>query len=128
MRKTASIIRDLRGSEGSGGDARRTSVTFDYFEPGFRIPLVIVSPYARRGYISHHTHYIGSLLHLIEHTYGLSSLGTSDARSDRFADCFDFTQEPLPYIPVKVPGSFESLFDTNLPVYGRHPQDPAQRD
>ena len=23
--------------------------TFDYFEPGFRIPLVIVSPYARRG-------------------------------------------------------------------------------
>jgi phospholipase C len=102
--------------------------TFDYFEPGFRIPLVIVSPYSRRGSISHRIHYIGSILHFIEHTYGLRSLGTSDARSDRFADCFDFTQKPLPYIPVKVPGSFESLFDTNLPVYGRHPQDPAQRD
>jgi len=102
--------------------------TFDYFEPGFRIPLVIVSPYARRGYISHETHYIGSILHFIEHTYDLRSLGTSDARSDRFADSLDFTQKPLPYIPVKVPGSFESLFETNLPAYGRHPQDSAQRD
>lgn len=102
--------------------------TFDYFEPGFRIPLVIVSPYARRGYISHKVHYIGSILHFIELTYGLRSLHTSDARSDAFDDCFDFAQKPLPYVPVKVPGSFERLFETNLPAYGRHPQDPSERD
>ena len=102
--------------------------TFDYFEPGFRIPMVIVSPYAKRGYISHHVHYIGSILHFIEHTYGLGSLHTADARSDRFNDCFDFAQKPLPYVPVKLPGSFESLFETNLPSYGTHPQDPTLRD
>jgi phospholipase C len=102
--------------------------TFDYFEPGFRIPLVIVSPYARRGYISHDVHYIGSILHFIEYTYGLPSLHTSDARSDRFGDCFDLREKPLPYIPVNAPGSFEALFDTNLPSYGRHPQSPSERD
>jgi phospholipase C len=102
--------------------------TFNYFEPGFRIPLVIVSPYAKRGYISHNVHYIGSILHLIEHTYGLPSLHTTDARADRFDDCFDFSQKPLRYIPVTVPGSFEALFDTNLSSYGRHPQDPRERD
>lgn len=103
-------------------------VTFDYFEPGFRIPLVIVSPFAKRGYVSHKAHYIGSILHFIEHTYELGSLHTSDARSDRFEDCFDFAQKPLPYVPVNVPGSFERLFDTNLPSYGTHPQDPSLRD
>jgi phospholipase C len=103
-------------------------VTFDYFEPGFRIPLVIVSPYAKRGYISHRAHYIGSILHFIEHVYGLGSLHTSDARSDHFDDCFDFAQAPLRYVPVRLPGSFESLFETNLPSYGTHPQDPTLRD
>lgn len=103
-------------------------VTFDYFEPGFRIPLVIVSPYAKRGYVSHNVHYIGSILHFIEHTFGLGSLHASDARSDLFQDCFDFRQPPLRYVPVRAPGSFERLFETNLPAYGTHPQDPSERD
>jgi phospholipase C len=102
--------------------------TFDYFEPGFRIPLVIVSPYAKRGYVSHHVHYTGSILHFIERIYGLRSLHTADARSDAFEDCFDFAQRPLPYVPVKLPGSFERLFETNLPQYGAHPTDPSVRD
>jgi phospholipase C len=102
--------------------------TFDYFEAGFRLPLVIVSPYARRGYVSHHVHYIGSILHFIEYTYGLPSLGTSDARSDRFDDCFDYHQKPLPYVPVLPPGSFASLFESDLPSYGETPSDPDRRD
>jgi phospholipase C len=61
-------------------------VTFGYFEPGFRIPLVIVSPYAKRGYVSHRVHYVGSILHFIEHAFGLKSLNASDARSDRFEE------------------------------------------
>ncbi|HEV3092160.1 MAG TPA: alkaline phosphatase family protein [Candidatus Cybelea sp.] len=102
--------------------------TFDYYEPGFRIPLVIVSPYARRGYISHHVHYTGSILHFIEYVYGLRSLHKSDARSDRFDDCFDFTQRPLPYILVPPPSSVQSLFESDLPAYGSTPADPRLRD
>jgi hypothetical protein len=51
-----------------------------------------------------------------------------EERSDGFEDCFDFAQAPLRYVPVKLPGSFEHLFDTNLPLYGRHPQDAAERN
>lgn len=102
--------------------------TFDYYEPGFRIPLVIVSPYARRGLISHRVHYTGSILHFIEQTFGLPSLGKSDARSDAFDDCFDFKQQPLPYIPVHVPSSSVSRFESQLPSLGEPPQDPARRD
>jgi phospholipase C len=102
--------------------------TFDYFEAGFRLPLVIVSPYARRGYVSHHVHYVGSILHLIEYTYGLPGLRTSDAHSDRFDDCFDYHQKPLRYVPVPPPGSFTGLFESDLPAYGEQPTDPRRRD
>ena len=88
--------------------------TFDAFEPGFRVPLVIDSPYARRGTVDHTTHYMGSLLHYVESTFGLGSLGTSDARSDDLASMFDFTQSPLPYVPVKSAVSAASLFGSQL--------------
>jgi phospholipase C len=74
---------------------------FSAFEPGFRVPFVAVSPYSRRGYVSHQTHYMGSILHYLESNFGLGSLGTSDARSDDLGDLFDYKQSPLRYVPVK---------------------------
>ncbi|HLY03959.1 MAG TPA: alkaline phosphatase family protein [Candidatus Cybelea sp.] len=100
--------------------------TFNYYEAGFRIPLVIVSPYAKRGYVSHKVHYTGSLLHFIEYTFGLPSLHTTDARSDRFADCFDFSQRPLPYIRITPPQPLESLLQSGR--YANAPADPNLRD
>jgi len=88
-------------------------VTFDAFEPGFRIPLVIDSPYAKRGTIDHTTHYMGSILHFIETTFGLGSLGTSDARSDDLSSMFDYTQTPLPYVPITSAASPSTLFHQN---------------
>jgi phospholipase C len=90
-------------------DEQPPPTTFNAFEPGFRLPFVVVSPYARRG-VSHATHYWGSVLHFIEGNFGLGSLGTSDARSDDLADMFDFTQQPLPYVPIKAPQSTQSFF------------------
>ncbi|HKD61625.1 MAG TPA: alkaline phosphatase family protein [Terracidiphilus sp.] len=68
---------------------------------GFRVPLIVVSPYARRGYISHQQHEFGSLLNLTEELFNLPSLGTRDAISDDFSDCFDFSQPVLPHVPVQ---------------------------
>ncbi|MBV8489076.1 MAG: hypothetical protein JO199_01010 [Candidatus Eremiobacteraeota bacterium] len=101
-------------------------VSWNKYEPGFRLPLVIVSPYAKRGYISHDAHYTGSILRFIEKTYGLESLRVTDAKSDAFNDVFDFSQTPLNYVPVKFKGSFERLFETNLPQYGSHPTGPER--
>jgi phospholipase C len=102
--------------------------TFNAFEAGFRMPLVIDSPYAKRGYVSHKPHYIGSLLHFIEANWNLGSLGTSDARSDALEDCFDYAQSPVRYLPVAAGDPLAVLVDTDLPWYGRTPQDPAERD
>ncbi len=70
------------------------------YEYGFRVPLIVVSPYARSAYVSHVNHDFGSILHFVETTYGLPSLGYADARADDLADCFDYTQTPRPYQAV----------------------------
>ncbi len=67
---------------------------------GFRVPLIIVSPYAKAGYISHQQHEIASSLHFIEQTFSLGSLGLADARADAFGDVFDFTQKPIVFKPI----------------------------
>ena len=64
---------------------------------GFRVPLMVISPYAKRGYVSHVDHEFGSLLRFTEEAFGLPSLGTRDAISDDLQDCFDFTAPPAPY-------------------------------
>jgi phospholipase C len=67
---------------------------------GFRVPMIVVSPYARAGYISH-THYeFGSILKFVESVYGLNSLGTTDVRAASMLDCFDFKQTPRTFKPI----------------------------
>jgi phospholipase C len=61
---------------------------------GFRVPLIVVSPYAKRAYISHVTHDFGSILKFIETTFHLASLGYADKPADDLSDCFTLTQTP----------------------------------
>ncbi len=70
---------------------------------GFRVPLIVVSPYAKAGYISHVNHDFGSILNLVEKTFGLPSLGYADAYADDLSDCFDFTQTPIPFKMINAP-------------------------
>ena len=69
---------------------------------GFRVPLIIVSPYAKHGYISHTTHEFSGFLRYTEEVFNVASLGQRDVAADDFADCFDYTQTPQPYVPVAV--------------------------
>jgi len=62
---------------------------------GFRVPLIVVSPYAKAAYISHVTHDFGSILKFIEGTFHLPSLGYADAPADDLSDCFNLTHTPL---------------------------------
>jgi phospholipase C len=75
------------------------SPTNPYFALGIRVPLIIVSPYARLGYVSHITHTTGSVLHFAEKVLDLPSLGEEDARDDDFADAFNFAQTPTAFTP-----------------------------
>ena len=67
---------------------------YNSYEYGFRVPLIVVSPYAKRGYVSHEMHDFGSILRFIESNFGLPSLGYADSRADDLSDCFDFSQDP----------------------------------
>ena len=64
---------------------------------GFRVPLIVVSPYALAAHISHNQHDFGSILRFIEEQFGLPSLGYADAYADNLSDCFNFSQAPLPF-------------------------------
>ena len=58
---------------------------YDLGRDGFRVPLIIVSPYTKQGYVSHVTHDFGSILKFIEEVFKLPSLGYADARADDFS-------------------------------------------
>jgi phospholipase C len=71
---------------------------------GFRVPLLVISPYAKRDYVSHVRYETGSLLRFAEDIFGLPRLAASDARSNSPAgDCFDFSQPPRKFVPIKAP-------------------------
>jgi phospholipase C len=71
---------------------------------GFRVPLIVVSKYAKRNYISNKQHEYASLLKFIEWNWYLPSLGTRDALpvTDNLTDMFDFgpTGGKIPPVPV----------------------------
>ena len=78
---------------------------------GFRVPLIVVSPYAKAKYISHTTHDFGSILKYIETTFGLNSLGYADAYADDLSDCFNLTQPPIPFQTIPAPASASMLLN-----------------
>ena len=85
---------------------------------GFRVPLIVVSPYAMHGYVSHTQHEFGSFLAFLELRFSLPSLQTRDAVSDNLMDCFDFSQSVQPYTPVpskRTPYDFEHEVNTGPP-------------
>jgi phospholipase C len=64
------------------------------FRLGGRVGCLVISPYAKRGYISHAQHSHVSLVKFCENTFGLPSLNARTAASDGMEDCFDFSQTP----------------------------------
>jgi len=67
----------------------------DRFGFGPRVPLIIISPYAMPGYISHTQYEFSSVLKFIEELFGLPSLTSRDGDANDTTDSFDFNQTPL---------------------------------
>jgi len=64
----------------------------DRWGPGTRIPAIVISPYAKRGFIDHTPYDTTSILKLIETRYGLAPLGSRDAAANDLTNAFDFSQ------------------------------------
>lgn len=72
----------------------------DYDGLGVRVPLIVVSAYAKNGYVSHVRHEFGSILKFSEELFKLSSLSDSDRRADDLLDCFMFDRAPASFKPI----------------------------
>lgn len=75
----------------------------NYTSLGYRVPTIVISPYAKPHSISHTEYNFGSILKFIEQNFGLGSLGTTDASANSMADVFDFTQPPIAFKPAPLP-------------------------
>jgi len=95
-------------------------VQYNSYELGFRVPLIVVSPYARPGYVSHVQHEFGSLLHFTENVFSTGTVGYTDARADNLADCFNFAQTPVPFRQISAPITANNFL--------RRPQDTTPPD
>ena len=88
----------------------------DYDGNGFRVPLLVISPYAKKNYVSHQQFETASVLRFAEDLYGLPQMAAADARATSpAADCFDFTQQPRPFVPIKAPYSAEFFHPPPVP-------------
>ena len=66
-----------------------------YAQRGFRVPCLLVSPYAPRGRVSHRLFDHTSILRLIEWRFGLSPLSARDAGANNLAEALDFSRRNL---------------------------------
>ncbi|MGH9433593.1 MAG: alkaline phosphatase family protein, partial [Terriglobia bacterium] len=67
----------------------------DIYGLGPRVPLLIISPYAQAGYISHTQYEFSSVLKFIEEVFSLPPLTERDANANDTTDSFNFSQTPL---------------------------------
>jgi phospholipase C len=67
----------------------------DMYGLGPRVPTIIISPYARPGYVDHTTYEFASVLRFIETIFDVPPLTSRDANSSDMLGAFDFSQKPI---------------------------------
>lgn len=72
----------------------------DGFGLGFRVPLLVISPYAKRGYIDSEPGEFSSVLKFIETNWGLEHLTDRDRETGDLTQDFDFSQDPRDPSPL----------------------------
>jgi phospholipase C len=72
----------------------------DAFGYGFRVPCLVISPYARAGVVDHTPNDHTSILKFIESRFGLTPLSTRDAGANDLTEAFDFQSRARAFVPI----------------------------
>jgi phospholipase C len=91
----------------------------DKFGLGPRVPLLIISPYVRKGKVSHTQYEFSSFLSFVEKRFYLAPLTERDQKANDMLDSFDFTQPPLPPLVLKT---------RSCPLFTRTCEAPHSKD
>lgn len=87
----------------------------DAYGYGPRVPMIVISPYAKPDYISHETYDLTSVLKFIEVRWHLKHLTMRDHGANDMLDCFDFNQVPVTPLVFHVPKDEKSqLYKVHL--------------
>ncbi len=94
----------------------------DDFGFGIRVPLLVISPYAKQGYVMHELGEFSSILRFIEDNWGLTQLTHRDRDATPLASAFDFTQAPRPPDPLQTMTCANPKFPDPPPIRRENPQ------
>ncbi len=67
---------------------------------GFRVPMIVISPYVAQGKVYHTKYGFGSIIKYVEQNWKLGSLGTTDATSQSILNMFDYGQTPRQFTSI----------------------------
>jgi phospholipase C len=85
---------DLQPTDACDG-ANQSSGICSFGMTGYRVPLIVISPFAKKNYVSHTVYDTTAVLTLIEKRFGVPALTNRDkAQADMSADFFDFATAP----------------------------------
>jgi phospholipase C len=106
----------LPGPPPNGPDicVQSTGPTCDFVYTGYRVPLIVISPFAKKNYVSHTVADYTAWLKLVETRFNLPSLTKRDAAQMDMTEFFDFTN-----VPWKTPPT-PPVQPTNGPCYQDH--------
>lgn len=84
----------------------QTGGTCDFNHTGYRLPLVVISPYAKKHYVNHHVADYTAILKLIETRFNLPALTKRDAAQINMTQFFNFTTPPWMTPPANIPAQY----------------------
>jgi len=67
---------------------------------GYRVPAIVIAPYAPQGEVSHTVYSFGSIVRFIEDTWDLGRLGTTDESSISIGNVLDYHQTPRAFVSI----------------------------
>jgi phospholipase C len=71
-----------------------TGPNCDFIYTGYRVPIIVISPYSRKHYVNHNVADYTAILKLIETRFGVKSLTKRDAVQTNMAQFFNFNSPP----------------------------------
>ncbi len=88
----------------------------DRWGPGIRVPTLVISPFARQGYVDHTQNDTTSILKLIEKRFGVAALGSRDAAVNDLTNSLTLGSTPASGLPANGTGGSIGRTQTPLPA------------
>jgi phospholipase C len=85
---------------------------------GLRVPMLVISPYAKPGFTDSHVASFASVIAFTEKVFGLAPLTSIDAQSYAYLQMFDWKQTPLPpvrMVTTPIPDAIRAYLATHTP-------------